>query len=137
MKTLQFNRNSWHFKLVNKVFGYSAYDNYDICSYTRTVLFSLLILAVFGTIIALLAYLIGDFLGYLIATIVNFTLIEPEPTAAAVIIILFIASMIGGVSLIYKASCRTLEKVSDSFIAESYKSFKGKYCAKIKFIDKE
>lgn len=137
MKTLQFNRNSWHFKLVNKIFGYSVYQINDICSYTITVLFSLLILALFGTIIAFLAYLIGDFLGYFIATIVNFTLINPEPAAAAVMIILSIVSIINVIILIGNSSSRTLDKISDSFIVESYKSFKGKYCAKIEFIYKE
>ena len=137
MKTLQFNRNSWHFKLVNTLFGYSVYEIPDICSYTRAVLFSLFLVTLFAILIAFGVFLIGDFLGYLIASILNFTFIEPENAAIVVMMLLFISSIFGIGYLIGKFSSRTLEKVSDSFIAESYKSFKGKYCAKIEFVNKE
>ena len=137
MKTLKFNRDSWHFKLVNTLFGYSVYEISNICSYTRAVLFSLFLVTLVAILIAFGVFLIGDFLGYLIASILNFTFIEPEGTAIAVMMILFISSIVGIAFLIGKFSSRTLEKVSDSFIGEAYKSFKGKYCAKIKFTDKQ
>jgi hypothetical protein len=138
MKTLQFNRNSWHYKLVNKVFGFNAdYDRADICSYTRKVLLAMFMIVVFAVAVLLVTYLAGNFIGYIVASIINFTIINPDPEPVIVGTLLIIGTCFWLAPIIANKTHRVSDKISDSFICEAYKSFKGKYCAKIEFTDKQ
>jgi hypothetical protein len=138
MKTLKFNRDSWHYKLVNIVFGFNAnYDRADICSYTRKVLLAMFVVTLIAVIILFGIYLAGNFIGYIIASIINSTIIDPDPEFVIVGTLLIIGTCFWLAPIIANKTHRVSYKISDSFIGEAYKSFKGKYCAKIEFTDKQ
>ena len=138
MKTLKFNRDSWHYKLVNKVLEFNAvYDHADICSYTRKVLLAMLVLVLYSVAVLLTIYLAGNFFGYIVASIINFTFIDPNPEAVIVGMFLFMGAVCWLARIIANQTPRVSDKISDIFIGEAYKSFKGKYCAKIEFTDKQ
>jgi phosphate/sulfate permease len=138
MKTLTFNRDSWHYKLVNKVFGFNAdYDHADICSYTKKVLLAMFIIVVLAAAVLFGIYLAGNFIGYIVASIINFTFIDPNPESVIVGTLLIIGASCWLAHIISNKTSSVSHKISDSFIGEAYKSFKGKYCAKIEFTDKQ
>jgi hypothetical protein len=138
MKTLKFNRDSWHYKLVNIVFGFNAnYDRADICSYTRKVLLAMFVVTLIAVIILFANYYLGNLIGYIIASIINLTIIDPDIGHIIVGAIFFNGACCWLAPIIANKTPRVCYKISDSFIGEAYKSFKGKYCAKIEFTDKQ
>lgn len=140
MKSLTFNRNSWHFKLA--LFGDRRRTPDDLCTYIRYVIygfFEILAITIMSAImIAGLSYAfwdavfaIGFSLYYGIMLIYGGTWV----TIIIFSILCFIAFIVWmhslGVFTSIKESIPTLKE--DSFVRQAYKSHKEKYCAKIDF----
>ena len=135
MKTLKFNRNSWHYKLASQFTSFYEGDEYDICSYLKKVLGALFIVSLLILLTVSCCFLVGDFLAYILVSIINLTWLAPE--VPAIITICSIVLMVGLLIISYvgRISARVGDKIADSFIIESFLSFKGKYFPKIEFVD--
>lgn len=134
MKTLIFNKNSWHYWLAREWANFSPYDEEEqnICAYTKYVLAGL------GKILFISALMVAAFVIPAINLIYCIVIWEFNVIAIATIaMIIFIASSItvsicvgyirdGKFYIAYK-------KKPDGFIKLAYKSWKDKFCCKIEF----
>jgi hypothetical protein len=58
VKTLNFNKNSWHYRLATKVGDFDEEDG-DFCSYVRNVTLGVFLSAMMVTMISIILYAIG------------------------------------------------------------------------------
>lgn len=142
MKTLTVNRNSWHYKLA-KLGGRDVYYETDICSYTRRVMF--------GVVLAILATAAGIGAIYLLVDIVLglgfsiwygvWLMNAPGEIALMVVAILsFSAGVIFSIEKVSQAWRRHKRNQYDrepGFVGQAYQSWKHKYCTKIEFRDED
>jgi hypothetical protein len=137
MKTLTFNKNSFHYKLAG--FGNEWFDaKEDICGYTRQVFFGLIQLIL---CIGIGAFLVAGFGRLLIETILGiifFVMYALPLDGVAIVGCVCYGAMIALVAAGYiyhiTKSWRKARKPCDNFVTHAYASFKGKYCATIEFV---
>lgn len=144
MKQLNFKCDSWHYKLAKFVGYYIEYDSDeqsgDICGYTRAVLFGcMLFLLGFGCMVVLLMGVVHLLMGlafslaygaWIMTTLGEITLffsIVGLSLAISTIVMDKLHKWINTPRNHHKAS------VPDGFIKSAYKSWKNKYCVRIKF----
>lgn len=144
MKELVFNVNSWHYKLA-KWAGYKVYDDQlEICAYTRRVVLGFLLIGLIFVVtyivaLALVEMLFGLFFSLLIGAWIVSTIGE--------ITLIVVSTIIASISLFWimeKASNKYFELKNrlreekankpDGFVEHAYKSWKEKYCARIKIV---
>lgn len=139
MYTLNFNKNSWHYRLVSVFYNsWNIADN--LCRYFWQVVISLFVavLGVFGVTIIGYVMLIAP-LMWLWVTI-EFGYLEPH--TEAILGCIFDTGIIL-TTIIYFTNEKLSERrvvaqqkpKQDSFIHASYKKFKDKTCMKIEFND--
>ena len=155
MKTLNFDRNSWHGQLA---YYYGPLKNWqdelDICSYTRAALRGLLNILVVGLVIfAFLAWYTIDFLAWVVSGMAN-GWVDPEIGAQIFMVIaVFGVLMVVCISLTEwvqaKLRARRAAKQQrrdqleaagvkpDGFLHNAYASFKDKFCVPVKVTNAE
>lgn len=146
MKTLNFNKNSLHYKLAT-LGGFDRYNCYydgstDICSYLRRVM-----MGVFVSIILLMTFVFASTLvvhtlfGLVFSFIYDTDMFNVWGqvgllTAGISSLFAFIWIVPGKImDLYYSIKSNRPEKPAapDNFVREAYSSYKEKYCVKIKF----
>jgi len=144
MKTLVFNKESWHYKLA-RGYGHSCTD---ICTYGRQVLKGILeavFLFFFGSaaiaacvgVVGMLLFLVASFLSYVAAGLVAG--VWPDPNDAIIMGGTTVIVIMGGATVLVVGRLMKMCDKSkpfipkDSFIAEAYKSWKDKYCVPVEF----
>jgi hypothetical protein len=146
MKTLKFNKNSWHYKLaeaagyspaaeLDEVTGEWSYKTGEICSYSRYV-GSWFLMAAFLLMLAYLAmHITVNFLFGVVFSIMYMTMLF-NGAGFVGLFIFCIASAFAIAALVInwakKSTQKTLDN-PDSFIGNAYRSWKDKFCAKIEF----
>lgn len=143
MKTLTFNKNSFHYKLA-EFGGLDKWNSYDICSYTRRVVVGMLLMCVLGSIFAFLANIIIQVvLGIGFSFWYRQDLFSDWGKAGMIMIV---TSAAGGIILfvpqmLWRAYQNRQARIAgldlpvkpDGFIKTAYKSHKQKYCLRIDF----
>lgn len=148
MKELVFNTDSWHYKFA-KWGGYNQnLHGSDICAYTRRVLLSFFFAALIFLGIVVAAFAVVDIVFGLIFSIIAGAWIMGEVGSFTLVVVSIIMVLVGCFCLseyIKEKRCEARERrynknrnkvVEDSFLIHAYKSWKEKYCVKIKFVGK-
>ena len=78
MKEIAVSRNSWHYRLVEKV---CIQPNDDICGYTRNVIWSLFVLCVGVAVACGVVASFADMLAWIAAMIATMQWIHPDQLA--------------------------------------------------------
>lgn len=140
MKSLTFNKDSWHFLLAYNLAGYRPFDCAtgdndcgDICTYSKHVMSGLVILALAGILIALIGFVVAHILFGIWFSIMLGTWFFSDLAMFAMLLtgVLGILSAI----IIFEESS-TYHNRFDSFVTHAYKSWKEKFCVNINFVDK-
>jgi ABC-type multidrug transport system permease subunit len=143
MKSLTFNKNSWHYLIASMV-GYAPYEygnghERNICTYSKYVVGGIIVLLVMGAGIAGFGFLFFQvFFGIVFSLIYGMWLMSATGEAA-----LILTGFFGSIALLglaWLAHKRRLERDRfhirpDGFVKNAYKSWKEKFCLKIEFTE--
>lgn len=152
MKTLTFDKNSWHFLIATKIAGYTAPFEYtyndgttavhgdpgDICTYSKHVMGGMFLLTLSGLAIAGASWVVVHMLLGVWFSLMLGTFFVSEVGIAG-----FIVTILAGI--IVGVKWRSDRKMSteyrnrlvkpDGFVKHAYKSWKEKFCLSINFVD--
>ena len=134
MESLKIKKDSWHYKLAKfgDSHGYIPYSS-DICSYTKHVIWGLLL--GFMAFVAILAfiYCIGDALAFLAVISVYGIWFEPGWPAQVILILIITVGLFSLFFVIYPIVDNIVNSDSntDKFVPSAYRSFKNKFCIKV------
>ena len=156
MKTLTFNKNSWHFLLASKVANYTAPYEYtyddgevkvlgdsgDICTYSKHVMGGLLILTISAALIAcvglVLAHVVlGIWFSVMLGTFF-FTELGIAGLSVAILAGLFFSAktyLDRRADRLLSTEYRNRVVKPDGFVKCAYRSWKEKFCLSINFVD--
>lgn len=140
MKSLKFNRKSWHYELA-KHGGYDDSYKSDICEYTKAILKGIFSLFILLSAFALITFVVIDMaFGIVFSIISGMWLMGVAGMTGIVILVLgsFVFSLFAISEYIGNWNAGRRYKASgqpDSFVTHAYKSWKNRFCAKITFID--
>ncbi len=145
MKQLQFNRDSWHYKLATSI-GYDDQDHSrSICGYMRWVIGAVLVWA----FVALIGAVVFDVIFRMVLTVGFFVgtgkWIIDGPAAFGFLIMTGIA----GTLLIFEYIPKKIRELAqnrldkrqpkiskpDGFLKNAYAAYKNKFCTQIEFRD--
>lgn len=130
MNPVIFKADSWHYWLSQ--FGGYCPDDTDICRYTKAVLRGLWWVAVLVSLALAGCYLLGQWLGWLLAGIV-YSFVAPEHGA---FILCALVGSVAALAAVGFVAWLSTEKVAPtmrhSFAAEAYRSFKDRVCFRVR-----
>lgn len=144
MKALNFNRDSWHYKVATEWGGMPKwFEDTNICEYSRAVMkgiagLLLLTAAAFG-----LLYWVADTIAWWIAMLVTGVFIEePGPIVLTGVTIIGTVSVVGGYLLTRlqwwledrrrnKSNNGYTQQKPDSFVKKAWRSWKDKTCVRV------
>jgi hypothetical protein len=129
MKTLTFNRKSWHYWVASFGNEYRCNRVNNICDYTRKFMGGLFLLILAFTTFCGGVYVLADFFAWMVACIVNMVLIIPN--MATEFIIILIALSVSFIAIVYVID--TVRNHEDTFIYNAYRSYTDKYCIRVNF----
>lgn len=138
MKPLNFSANSWHYRLARFGDEFRQRDLSNICSYTRAVIngaFLCLLIVASGSVVTAVA---AEGLTWVLVTILNQVWIEPDTFAVifvflmAIVLAVCITALIGYLWRCTSAAGR--ERLTDTFVANSYRSFKSRFCVPVRIM---
>ena len=145
MKEIAINRKSWHYYLATKVAAYSPNWDYsvgeesdDICRYRSHVLGAILLI-----ILAICAFYGVAFAAVQLSFAIVFSLLYHawlfSSFAEAMLMVIVLLSVGAGICFLLdrlKAYRKHKEiERPDGFVKHAYKSWREKYCVKIKFTE--
>jgi hypothetical protein len=134
MESLKIKKDSWHYKLAKfgARHGYVPYSS-DICSYTKHVIWGLLL--GFMAFLAIFTFIcgIGNTLAFLAAISVYGIWLEPDWPAQVILILSISVGLFLLVFLIYPIVDNIVNSDynTDKFVPSAYRSFKNKFCIKV------
>lgn len=142
MKSLTFNKSSWHYTMAHAAGFEPGNDNQgDICEYTKAVLkcslAALFCAAVFAGVSFLLVHLILGIAFSLWYGVWMMT-VWGEATIMVLVIGTFVVTLFFGVEWLIKWNRNrkyNKEDKPDGFIKHAYRSWKEKYCVQVTFKD--
>lgn len=144
MKTLTFNKNSWHHWIVWHYTNYNVYSpgKADICGYTRALLQGLFLISLAAWCVLLIITFI---LSPLLALFIHVKLLNDlVPVAVFVWALIFMFGVVGTISILLKSLIKKIynkihskeKKIKEkmpSAIREMYNHWKEKTCVKVEF----
>lgn len=150
MKPITFSKDSWHFKLMDKMHRLPRnYDEYadnpttDICAYSRRLFTSLLIVACMAMPAAMAGPVAwGNCIAWLVVGCVTGQWVTLDGLGAAAPVEVFVVAAIGiawGITTLHikykqwKYVNKKLPVEEPSIIYEIYRKFKDKTCVRINF----
>lgn len=139
---MKINRNSWHAWIINKFSDRNPWEYDDICSYTRVLLLStLLMLFLFSLAVGALFVIGGGLVGLAILVLKGSSHLSSMLGAFFAIdcIIVFIISLHFFVEWIkdvlterkYRRAANPPKVKKPGFIKTAYRAWKDKYCIKL------
>ena len=143
METLKLKKGSWHYRLASITANLEIFNEPDICSYTRSVLAGMLIVAAVTVLFSFVSFTLAHMiLGVIFASIYGAWIL----TDIAIIGYILTATF-GFIFLIDRgikiADVRRIrnklnpkEVKPDGFVKHAYKSWKNRFCVKVTFEDK-
>lgn len=142
MKEFEINTKSLHYRLATVYGGYdSYYRGSDICSYTRHIMMGLLGILCLIILLSFLSFALFDIVvGTIFSIIAGMFIMGPIGQILLIIMTAIIITFLlaGMVSVIKNKYYEYKNKKNsapepDGFIKTAYKSWKDKYCIKVKF----
>ena len=137
MKTLQLNKNSWHYWLTRKYRLLSDYETHDICSYSSIVLGACLLTLILFVLSCLGIFMIVAGLWVLAGLLFHFS--YPEIlNGFAIMIGVFLLTMLRiryhewKLNRMFDEDGYRIHK-PDNFLKHAYQSWKQKFCIKVEF----
>lgn len=152
MNKLPINANSWHWELIN-IYSSNTANNIkrsgtDLCTYRRTVIEAILVITTAVTVLSIAG---GYLLSSVLVTVVGITTNNSDAIEFYQLFITLIAS----ICLLFQVGKFIFNKVNDyifnkllkkvdtkiekihfpSFITETYKSLKDKYCVEVEIVE--
>lgn len=150
MKSLTFNKSSWHYRIATKVSNYSPYDEEydrgdspDICTYSRHVAGALLLLTLGAALFLGISYILIHVVLGIAFSLMTWSFMFTEIGFAGLIALCMIGFVCGAIYLKNKIEERRNNRrysnrgvpKPDGFVKNAYKSWKEKYCVRITFVD--
>jgi hypothetical protein len=142
MEALNFSRKSWHFRLAEHYGGLLSSYSTNLCDYMKAVFKGFLMCSLIVTVGTIFAIGMVDFYMYLIFEyIISHGDMVIHDIGFIGSAINFVALILVVGNLVYAACSWIKDKFTSkektvsepSFIAESYKALKDKYCVKVEF----
>lgn len=141
MKTLEFNRNSWHFWLATRIANFKTYneDDLNICAYLRSVFAGGLVITLLGTLATLIASLIGSAVFHWVGVLLG--LIHRKPNSMEIggsvfLIMITVVYVIYLITTYFKNRTYSEADAPPGFIKSAYRSWKDKTCVRVSFTEK-
>jgi hypothetical protein len=158
MKTFKVHEKSWHARLLTTYRHTGQLSTYpDICSYTRGVIWTIILVTWWVTIASILFGIsFGDLFTWLFWMAINGAYVDPHDGAViAVCLTIFLASLWAYIYLrekwdthLERKRAERLERMRNApetveeemkpkepwFIVQAYRSWKEKYCMKIEVV---
>jgi hypothetical protein len=137
MKELVFRKDSWHYRIAS-FGGFDRMSNQDICTYTRRFLFGICLGAlVFAIFLFLSKTIIDVVLGLAFSLIYSAWIMTSLGTAGVIIIVTIGILFLMGLGINYLRDLKDAARNKnsdkpDGFVKHAYKSWKDKYCLKVK-----
>jgi hypothetical protein len=134
------NKNSWHYRLATEYGGYTTYDGQDICTYTKSIIGSLVVIAFCLLLFSFFSMLIIHFGLGIVFSFITGTLFFSEMGWAAFAIFIVFGGGAASLWIIFYLRDRRREQIErdglldhDGFLKHAYRSWKEKYCVRISF----
>ena len=136
MKTLQFDKNSWHYTIA-KFGGFNGWSDHDLCTYTHKFMKGLFFSAIIGIFIAIVGFGLSNLVFGIIFSIIAGTWVTTEVGNVFGLILLLLSLFVAvGVSAEKYMESRKLRlRKPDGFVKNAYKGWKEKFCIKINIQD--
>lgn len=127
------DKNSWHYRMMNRYNSDSLWRCHDICAYVRAVIFTIILLVFVATMIGgFIALTVGDSLAWIAACISLGTFVDIGIGPSIVVAIITLIAILSG--CYYFDEWRKRRTYADpGAVKLAYLSWKDKYCAKITF----
>lgn len=141
MTSLEFKRDSWHYKIAKSA-GLKTYGGEtDMCTYLRHFGMGVLMWTFLSTLVVFIAACFVDLSMAIMVSFMFGSLVTLSGMAILAVLIISVVLLIGVATLIIAAVAWAIEKLAkrsrskkeDGFISNAYKGWKEKYCAKIQF----
>lgn len=143
MKSVEFNRKSWHYRLATVYANYKEVDNWgninrgelNICAYSQSVFAGFLIVCLITAAGSLVGAMFADFFAWLFVMYSFGGFIEPGTLAVGVIVVVLLFSAVALYVWLseIKPIGKVIDKIDNSFIGSAYEAFKDKVCFQVKF----
>lgn len=132
MKTIQINRDSWHYKLATQWGSYYPdIESNDICTYLRKIAKALIGMAALSTLALLLGggflYMTGDFIAWLVFVLLH-GWVEPD-AAGGFLAMAGLAAVIGAGWGGYRGTKAAVQ--NSELVGAAWDSVHNKICARI------
>lgn len=139
MKTIQISRTSWHYRFM-KWTGGGYVNASDICEYSRMLVFRLIMAAIVGSVMSIMAgfimFMIGSTIAWAVASIVSLSFLPPEPQVAASLIVGIGIGVPLALFVLFKQNQDAIGEALDTpFIRNAFSSWRDKWCARIEITD--
>lgn len=127
------DKNSWHYRMMNKCNSDSLWRCHDICAYVRAVMLTIVLLAFITTTVGgFIALTIGDTIAW-IAACISLGMFVPIGIGPGIIVVA--TSFILLLAACYHIDMWRKNRMyaDPGAVKLAYLSWKDKYCAKITF----
>lgn len=136
MKPVTISSDSWHYKLVNKIYGRTYAKPENICDYTQKFLFSIFSAFIIGAFCLALTISMGDTLAWVASMIMTLSTFEPNGVAVLGIVgigVILFFMVVAGVTVLAECLHDVYhEKAKESVPVAMIKSFTQKFCIPVK-----
>lgn len=136
MKTLTFDKRSWHYAIA-KFGGFNSWSDQDLCTYTRKFMKGLFGAFLIGCLIAL----VGFGLSHLLLGIIFSIIAGAWVTTEIGIVFGMVLSIMAGFIVVgtsvekYRDNQESKPQKPDGFVKNAYRGWKDKFCVKINVVD--
>lgn len=137
MKAIQISKTSWHYNFM-KWCNDGYVDASDICEYSRKLVLRLIMAAIGGLFLSIIAgfimFMIGSTIAWAVASVVSLSFLPPEPAAAATLLVVIGIGVPLALYVLFIENQDAIAKKMDTpFIRSAYDSWKNKFCVKVEF----
>lgn len=155
MKTLEFSKKSWHYLIATKLGPlHEHHEVTDFCRYVRAVIFGSLWGLCILIVGAVVLYALGDFLGWLVVSAINWQFVQPSLAVQIILMLLACVGIIAGAAVLvfglyfgvkisrehlherayqkrYGDGSKEYVPPPPGFIESAWKTFKDKTCFRV------
>jgi NADH:ubiquinone oxidoreductase subunit 5 (subunit L)/multisubunit Na+/H+ antiporter MnhA subunit len=133
MKRLMIDRNSWHYRWMEKF--NIAPSTMDICAYTRALMKAVFVTLLLACLAVLTIISFGDFFSWVTVMILSWQWIDPEPWSLIVVFFVGTILIVGAIFCVNKFWKKLPEPPED--IKAMWDSVHNKICVPIEISQKE
>lgn len=127
------DKNSWHYRMMNKCNSDSLWRCHDICAYVRAVMLTIVLLAFITTTVGgFIALTVGDTIAWIAACISLGAFVEFGIGPGIILVLTILITCLVGCYQFDEWRKRR-SYADPGAVKLAYMSWKDKYCAKITF----